>query len=86
MDYNVSDDFVGMVRSRVLLGEYQDNIPHGPFLPPTLNGASTHSTLDLPARLEKLRIRPTEDLGDRVYTGLAEIASRGVEVSVEDLS
>lgn len=41
---------------------------------------------DHPAVLEYIRIRPTEDLGDRIYTGLAKIASYGVEVSVEDLA
>lgn len=67
IDYNVSDAFVEMVRSRVQ------------FATPDLRPK------DLPARLEKIRIRPTEDLGDRVYTHLAEIASYGVEISVEDL-
>ncbi|TFK25873.1 hypothetical protein FA15DRAFT_589620 [Coprinopsis marcescibilis] len=74
VDYNVSDDFVRMVRSRVVfVGDLPPADELGPFVP------------TLPARLEKLRIRPTEDLGDRVYTGLAEIASCGVDVSVEDL-
>ena len=39
-----------------------------------------------PPRLENIRIRPTEELPERVYTGLAEIASFGVEIKVEDLT
>ncbi|KAF6752680.1 hypothetical protein DFP72DRAFT_815036 [Ephemerocybe angulata] len=66
IDYNVAEDFIEMVLSRVLVVEGSGN--------------------DHPARLEQIRIRPTEDLGDRIYTGLAKIASHGVEVTVEDLA
>jgi hypothetical protein len=62
VDYNVSEDFISMALSRVLVAE----------------GG--------PARLEQIRIRPTEDLSDRIYTAIATIASHGVEVSVEDLA
>jgi len=63
IDYNVSEDFIAMVLSRVLVEDEEEG----------------------PARLEYIRIRPTEDLGDEIYTGLAKIASHGVEVCVEDL-
>ncbi|EAU83528.1 hypothetical protein CC1G_04784 [Coprinopsis cinerea okayama7 len=74
IDYNVCDTFIEMVRSRV---QFTSADSAG------LNGGTPLSK-DLPARLEKIRIRPTEDLGDRIYTALAEVASYGVEISVED--
>ncbi|KAJ2913425.1 hypothetical protein MD484_g6989, partial [Candolleomyces efflorescens] len=41
---------------------------------------------DCPARLEQIRVRPTEPLGDKIYMALTRIVSTyGVEVSVEDL-
>jgi hypothetical protein len=41
---------------------------------------------DCPARLEQIRVRPTEPLSEKVYTALTRIVSTyGVEITVEDL-
>jgi len=79
VDYNVASAFVDMVRSRVRPAEAGPELCADCLLSP----ATARALPD--AYLESIRIRPTEDLGDAAYTGLAEVASCGVEITVEDL-
>ncbi|KAH6904883.1 hypothetical protein BKA70DRAFT_1373287 [Coprinopsis sp. MPI-PUGE-AT-0042] len=94
IDYNVADAFLEMVRSRMLPSTpgleklctlFNDSTNIDPEAP-SAAAPQLMTAKERPARLENIRTRPTEELPERVYTGLAEIASFGVEISVEDLT